>query len=241
MRSMPSLKIIMANFEMPAGFEFKFTGEQEEQAESISFLISALLIALSLIMLILVSQFNSVVKPFIIMTSVVLSTIGVFGGLATFKMDFVIIMTGIGLISLAGIVVKNAIVLIDYIDLVKLRKRRELGLDDKASLPGDVEVQCLVLASKTRLRPVLLTAATAILGLIPLASGMNIDFISLFEHFNPKIYFGGDNVAFWGPLSWTIIFGLTFSTFLTLLVVPAVYNILWRVKVRIPFMRNKVL
>jgi multidrug efflux pump len=235
------LKTLMANFKIPSGYEYRFTGEQEEQAESISFLSSALLIALSLIMLILVSQFNSVIKPLIIMTSVILSTIGVFGGIATFKMDFVIIMTGIGLISLAGIVVKNAIVLIDYIDLVKLRKRRELGLEDKASLPKDIEVQCLVLASKTRLRPVLLTAFTAILGLIPLASGMNIDFISLFEHFNPRIYFGGDNVAFWGPLSWTIIFGLTFSTFLTLLVVPAVYNILWRVKVRIPFLRNKVL
>jgi multidrug efflux pump len=235
------LKSLMDNFKMPANYEFKFTGEQQEQAESISFLFSALLIALALIMVILVSQFNSLVKPLIIMTSVILSTIGVFGGIATFKMDFVIVMTGIGLISLAGIVVKNAIVLIDYIDLVKLRKRRELGLDDRASLPGDIEIQCLVQASKVRLRPVLLTAATAILGLIPLASGMNIDFISLFEHFNPRIYFGGDNVAFWGPISWTIIFGLTFSTFLTLLVVPAVYNILWRVKVRIPFMRNKVL
>jgi len=150
-------------------------------------------------------------------------------------------MTGIGLISLAGIVVKNAIVLIDYIDLVKLRKRRELGMDDRASLPRDIEIDCMVLASKTRLRPVMLTAATTLLGLIPLASGMNIDFIGLFEHFDPNIYFGGDNVAFWGPISWTIIFGLTFSTFLTLLVVPAVYNILWRVKVRIPFMRNKTL
>jgi multidrug efflux pump len=234
------LKSIMANFKMPEGYEYKFTGEQEEQAESVSFLISALLIALALIMVILVSQFNSLVKPLIIMTSVILSTIGVFGGIATFKMDFVIVMTGIGLISLAGIVVKNAIVLIDYIDLVKLRKRRELGLEDRASLPRDIEIQCLVLASKTRLRPVILTAATAILGLIPLASGMNIDFISLFEHFNPRIYFGGDNVAFWGPISWTIIFGLTFSTFLTLLVVPAVYHLLWRVKVSIPFMRNKV-
>ncbi len=235
------LKTIMAGFEMPEGYEYKFTGEQEEQDESVAFLVSALLMALALIMIILVSQFNSVVKPFIIMTSVVLSTIGVFGGLATFKMDFVIVMTGIGLISLAGIVVKNAIVLIDYIDLVKLRKRRELGLDDRASLPLDIEIDCMVLASKTRLRPVMLTAATTLLGLIPLASGMNIDFISLFEHFDPNIYFGGDNVAFWGPISWTIIFGLTFSTFLTLLVVPALYNILWRVKVRIPFMRNKIL
>lgn len=234
------LKTMMANFQMPSGYEYRFTGEQQEQAESISFLISALLIALSLIMVILVSQFNSLVKPLIIMISVVLSTIGVFGGIATFKMDFEIIMTGIGLISLAGIVVKNAIVLIDYIDLTKLRKRREMGLDDRASLPRDVEVECLVKASKTRLRPVLLTASTTILGLIPLASGMNIDFLSLFEHFDPKIYFGGDNVAFWGPISWTIIFGLTFSTFLTLLVVPAVYNILWRVKVSIPFMRNKL-
>jgi multidrug efflux pump len=235
------LKAIMANFKMPSGYEYTFTGEQEEQDKSVSFLVSALLIALSLIMLILVSQFNSLVKPLIIMTSVVLSTIGVFGGIATFKMNFVIVMTGIGLISLAGIVVKNAIVLIDYIDLVKLRKRKELGLDDTAALPRDIEVQCLIQASKVRLRPVLLTAATAILGLIPLASGMNIDFVSLFEHFNPKIYFGGDNVAFWGPISWTIIFGLTFSTFLTLLVVPAFYHLLWRVKVRIPFLRNKEL
>jgi len=229
----------MASFTMPEGYEYKFTGEQEEQAESVSFLVGALLAALALIMLILVSQFNSIIKPFIIMTSVLLSTIGVFGGLATFKMDFVIIMTGIGLISLAGIVVKNAIVLIDYVDLVKLRKRRELGLDDRATLPKDVEVQCIVLGSKTRLRPVLLTAATTLLGLIPLASGMNIDFIGLFEHFDPNIYFGGDNVAFWGPLSWTIIFGLTFSTFLTLLVVPAIYHILWRVKVKIPALKNK--
>ncbi len=235
------LKSLLSSLTLPEGYEYKFTGEQEEQDESVAFLVSALLIALALIMLILVSQFNSVVKPFIIMTSVLLSTIGVFGGIATFKMDFVIIMTGIGLISLAGIVVKNAIVLIDYIDLVKLRKRRELGLDDRAPLPIDVEVQCMVLASKTRLRPVLLTAATTLLGLIPLASGLNIDFISLFENFNPHIYFGGDNVAFWGPLSWTIIFGLTFSTFLTLLIVPAIYHILWRVKVSIPFMRNKVL
>ncbi|MCU0370470.1 MAG: efflux RND transporter permease subunit [Bacteroidales bacterium] len=234
------LKTLMSSFKMPEGYDFKFTGEQEEQAESVSFLVSALLIALALIMLILVSQFNSVIKPFIIMTSVVLSTIGVFGGIATFKMDFVIIMTGIGLISLAGIVVKNAIVLIDYIDLVKLRKRRELGLDDRASLPREVEVACMVLASKTRLRPVLLTAATTLLGLIPLASGMNIDFISLFENFDANIYFGGDNVAFWGPISWTIIFGLTFSTFLTLLVVPAIYHILWRVKVSIPVLRNKI-
>lgn len=235
------LKDLLATFEMPEGYEYQFTGEQEEQAESVAFLVSALLIALALIMLILVSQFNSVVKPFIIMTSVLLSTIGVFGGLATFKMDFVIVMTGIGLISLAGIVVKNAIVLIDYIDLVKLRKRRELGLDDRASLPKDIEVECMIQGGKTRLRPVMLTAATTLLGLIPLASGMNIDFISLFEHFDANIYFGGDNVAFWGPISWTIIFGLTFSTFLTLLIVPAIYHILWRVKMRIPYMRNKVM
>ena len=235
------LKELLATYNMPEGYAYEFTGEQEEQAESVSFLIGALLMALALIILILVSQFNSVVKPFIIMISVVLSTIGVFGGIATFKMDFVIVMTGIGLISLAGIVVKNAIVLIDYIDLVKLRKRRELGLDDRAALSKDTEVDCMVIASKTRLRPVLLTAATTILGLIPLASGMNIDFVSLFEHFDPKIHFGGDNVAFWGPISWTIIFGLTFSTFLTLLVVPAVYHILWRLKVSIPALKNKIL
>ena len=226
------LKNILANFDMPGGYNYKFTGEQEEQQESMSFLIRALLIALSLIMVILVSQFNSIVKPLIIMASVLFSTIGVFGGLAIFKMDFIVIMTGIGIVSLAGVVVNNAIVLIDYINLLKIRKRKELGLKEYATLPADISVNCVVEGGKTRLRPVLLTAITTILGLLPLAIGININFNTLFSDFDPQIYFGGDNTTFWGPISWTIIFGLSFATFLTLVIVPSMYHILYLGKIR---------
>ncbi len=225
------LKKIMADYQMPVGSKYKFTGEQEEQAESMAFLIKALIIALALIMIILVSQFNSFVKPAIIMFSVVMSTIGVFGGLATFKMDFVVIMTGIGIVSLAGVVVNNAIVLIDYIGLLKKRKKEELGLADNEYMPIDIAKQCIVDAGKTRLRPVLLTAITTVLGLMPLATGFNIDFISFFNTFNPDIYFGGDNAVFWGPMSWTVIFGLSFATFLTLVIVPSLYHVLYSARV----------
>jgi len=217
---------IMRNFEMPSGYEYSFTGEQEEQAESMAFLSTAMLIALALITIILVSQFNSFVKPAIIMFTVVLSTIGVFGGLATFKMDFIVIMTGIGIVSLAGVVVNNGIVLIDYIGLLKQRKRKEMGLEEGADLPVDIAKQCIVDAGKTRLRPVLLTAITTILGLMPLATGLNIDIIGFLDHFDANIYFGGDNATFWGPMSWTVIFGLSFATFLTLVIVPSMYHVL---------------
>ena len=227
------LKAMMLSFDMPAGYNYAFTGEQEEQAESMAFLMRALLIAVSLIMIILVSQFNSIVKPLIIITSVLLSTIGVFGGLATFKMDFVVIMTGIGIVSLAGVVVNNAIVLIDYIDLLKNRKRKELGLAPGSIVDPELTREIIVEGGKTRLRPVLLTAITTILGLLPLAIGLNLDFLSLFENFDPQIYMGGDNVAFWGPMSWTIIFGLAFATFLTLVIVPTMYYLLYLGKVRI--------
>jgi len=233
------LKELLESEIMPAGYSYKFTGEQQEQDESMAFLGTAMLIALALILMILVSQFNSVVKPIIILASILFSTIGVFGGLSTFKMDFVVIMTGIGIVSLAGIVVNNAIVLIDYIDLLKNRKRNELGLEETAILSKNIAVECIIQAGRTRLRPVMLTAVTTVLGLLPLASGLNIDFLSLFENFDPKIYFGGDNVAFWGPISWTIIFGLTFSTFLTLIVVPAMYHVLYLGKIRIHKMINK--
>ena len=189
------------------------------------FLGCAMLIALSNILLILVSQFNSLVKPLIIMASVLFSTIGVFGGLATFKMDFIIVMTGIGIVSLAGVVVNNAIVLIDYIELLKERKRKELGLPPGAFLPTPAATECVVMAGKTRLRPVLLTAITTILGLISLAIGLNIDFAGLLSAYKPDIYFGGDQVLFWGPISWTVIFGLAFSTFLTLIIVPVMYRL----------------
>lgn len=219
------LRGLMAQFDMPSGFTYQFTGEQQEMAESMSFLVRAMLIAVSLILIILVSQFNSVAKPLIIMASVVFSTIGVLGGLATFRMDIIVVMTGIGIISLAGIVVNNAIVLIDYIELVKNRKRKEMGLAEGTFLPIDVATEAVVTAGKTRLRPVLLTAITTILGLLPLATGFNINFATMLSDFDPQIYFGGDLVRFWGPISWTVIFGLTFATFLTLIIVPVMYRI----------------
>ncbi len=218
------LAAIMEEFEMPAGYRYEFTGEQQEQDESSEFLANAMLIALALILLILVTQFNSLIRTLIILTSVLFSTIGVFGGLWTFRMDFVIIMTGIGIISLAGIVVNNAIVLIDYIELLKKRKRKELGLAEGEFLPVSAATECIIEGGKTRLRPVLLTAITTILGLLPMAIGLNFDFEGLFRNYDPNIYFGGDNAAYWGPMSWTVIFGLTFSTFLTLVIVPVMYR-----------------
>jgi multidrug efflux pump len=233
------LKKIMVDYPMPVGNKYKFTGEQEEQDESMAFLVNALVIALALIMIILVSQFNSFVKPAIIMFSVVMSTIGVFGGLATFNMDFVVIMTGIGIVSLAGVVVNNAIVLIDYIGLLKRRKKKELGLKENEFLPKDIARQCIIDAGRTRLRPVLLTAITTVLGLMPLAVGFNIDFISFFNTFNPDIYFGGDNAVFWGPMSWTVIFGLSFATFLTLVIVPSLYHLLYSARIAMAKWGNK--
>jgi len=220
------LKLIMRNFKMPIGYNYEFTGEQQEQEESMAFLTTALLIAIVLISIILVSQFNSFVKPAMIIFTVVLSTIGVFGGLATFKMDFIVIMTGIGIVSLAGVVVNNGIVLIDYVGLLKQRKRKELGLPDGADLPLDIAKECIVEGGQTRLRPVLLTAITTILGLMPLAVGLNIDILAFLNTFNPHIYFGGDNMTFWGPMSWTVIFGLSFATFLTLVIIPSMYHVL---------------
>ena len=219
------LKMVMTGFTMPPGYTYSFRGEQEDQQESMAFLSRAMLIALSLILLILVTQFNSIIRPLIIMASVVFSTIGVFGGLATFHMDFVVIMTGIGIISLAGIVVNNAIVLLDYIELLKARRRKELGMDEHAYLPVEEATSCIILAGKTRLRPVLLTAITTVLGLISLAIGLNMNFGTLLSKMDPQLYFGGDNVLFWGPMSWTVIFGLTFSTFLTLIIVPVMYRL----------------
>ncbi len=215
----------LSAFELPEGYAYAFTGEQQEQQESTAFLGRAMLIALALILLILVTQFNSIIRPAIILASIVFSTIGVFGGIATFKMDFVVVMTGVGLISLAGIVVNNAIVLIDYIELLKARKRKELGLEADAFLPTEIATECIEQGGKTRLRPVLLTAITTVLGLLPLAVGLNIDFGGLFTSYAPNLYFGGPQVLFWGPMAWTVIFGLTFSTFLTLIIVPVMYRL----------------
>jgi multidrug efflux pump subunit AcrB len=217
------IKTMMKAYKMKEGYNFRFGGEQEEQAKSMAFLTRALLIALAAVFMIIVWQFNSAIRPAIIMISVLLSTIGVFLGLAIFKMDFVIIMTGIGIISLAGVVVNNAIVLIDYTDLLKNRKLTEQGLTEDDDLEDSLFIDALVEAGYTRLRPVLLTAITTVLGLIPLATGMNIDFFLLYEKFDPDFYVGGDNAIFWGPMAWTVIFGLTFATFLTLVIVPVMY------------------
>ena len=218
-----AIKVAMASYDLPQGINVNFTGEQEEQAKELDFLSGALLMAVFLIFLILVSQFNSASTPFIILVTVVFSLIGVFLGSVIFRMEFVIMMTMIGIISLAGIVVNNAIVLIDFIKQLSSRKLAELGLDEKDKLPVPILIDTIVEAGRTRLRPVLLTAITTILGLIPLATGMNINFYTLFSENNPHIFFGGDNVVFWGPMSWTVIFGLTFATFLTLVIVPVMY------------------
>ncbi len=211
----------LKSFNAPRGVQFAFTGQQEEQAKELAFLSRALLLALFLIILIIVAQFNSITTPFIIGFSVFFSLIGVLLGLVIFQMDFVIIMTMIGIISLAGVVVNNAIVLIDYTDLIRERKRKEYGTD--RHLPFSEVVESIVQGGRTRLRPVLLTAITTILGLLPLAIGLNIDFVSLVTEYDPRIYIGGDNNVFWKPMSWAIIYGLTFATFLTLIIVPVMY------------------
>ena len=216
---------LLANLSLPDGYNIKLTGEAEETAETSNFMIIALLLVVSLMLIILVTEFNSFIKPLIILTSVFFAVIGVFGGLATFRMDFVILMTGIGILALAGVVVNNAIVLVDYTTLLKKRKRLELGLGVDDLLPPDIALECIEVAGKTRLRPVLLTSVTTILGLLPFAIGLNIDFVTLFTEFNPNIYFGGDNAMFWGPLATAVVFGLAFATLITLLVVPAMYQI----------------
>jgi multidrug efflux pump subunit AcrB len=217
------LKLLIADLDLPEGYEVKFTGEQEEQQKSSEFLMRALLIAVFSIFLIIVAQFNSFAMPFIIMASVLFSTIGVFLGLEAFNMDFIIIMTGIGIISLAGVVVNNAIVLIDYTNLVRKRKRKELGIKEGEFLPYQDLIDTIQQAGQTRLRPVLLTAITTVLGLIPMATGTNINYLTLFSRFDPQFYFGGSSADFWGPMAWTVIFGLIFATFLTLVIVPVMY------------------
>jgi multidrug efflux pump len=196
--------------------EVKMTGQQEEQAETSAFLGRAMMFSMGLILLILVTLFNSVGKPFIILTEIFFSVIGVLIGTALFKMNMSIVMTGVGIIALAGIVVRNGILLIEFAE-----KERALGVT-----LWDAALD----AGRTRMTPVILTATAAILGLIPLAVGLNIDFETLLAKGNPHLYFGGDSVVFWGPLAWTMIFGLAFATFLTLLLVPAMYLIAERLK-----------
>ena len=226
------IKAQIDGFNIPSEMRFRFTGEIEEQEENMAFLSRALLYALFLILVLLVLQFNSVSKPLIILFSIFMSFTGVFLGLVFFNMTFVIIMTMMGIISLAGIVVNNSVVLLDYTQLLLDRRRQNHGLSKDELLPKSEIFEAIVNGGKARLRPVLLTAITTVLGLIPLAVGLNINFFSLFSNGDPQIYIGGDNVIFWGPLAWTVIFGLTFATFLTLIIVPVAFYLSKRAAIR---------
>jgi multidrug efflux pump subunit AcrB len=192
------------------------SGVSEQQLETISFLGQAMIIALLGIFLILVMQFNSLSKPFIVLTEIFFSIIGVLLGYALTGMTIASIMLGVGIVGLAGIVVKNGILLIEFTDELRGRGMRTR--------------EATIQAGKIRIIPVLLTALATMLGLLPLAIGFNIDFVSLFTTGNPHIFFGGDSVVFWGPLSWTIIYGLIFAFFLTLLMVPSMYLIAERLR-----------
>ena len=233
------VKESIAGFDgFPNDVDYQFTGEVAEQEANMSFLLGALATALGLIVFLLVLQFNSISNPLIILLSIFLSFTGVLYGISLFGMPFVIMMTMMGIISLSGIVVNNGVVLIDYTQLLIARKKEELGIPFDQMLPRLEAREAIVLGGTARLRPVLLTAITTILGLIPLATGLNIDFTSLVINWNPNIYVGGDNVIFWGPLAWTVIFGLTFATFLTLVIVPACFYLVYRLKLKIKALRD---
>ena len=225
--------------DFPRGVTYKFTGEVAEQEKNMSFLLGALATALGLIVFLLVLQFNSISNPLIILLSIFLSFTGVLYGISIFQMPFVIMMTMMGIISLSGIVVNNGVVLIDYTQLLIARKKEELGIPFDQMLPRIEAREAIVLGGAARLRPVLLTAITTILGLIPLATGLNINFFTLITDWNANIYVGGDNVIFWGPLAWTVIFGLTFATFLTLVIVPACFYLVYRLKLSIKRFREQ--
>ena len=229
----------MKNFaELPSDIKIDYTGQIEEQEKQMSFLLGAFFTGLGLIFLILIFQFNSVSKPAIIMLAIFLSLIGVFGGIVITGSAFVIMMTMMGIISLAGIVVNNGVVLLDYTQLLIDRKMIAKGMDDTDLLTADNIKESIIEGGRARLRPVLLTAITTILGLIPLAIGFNINFFTLFSEFNPNIYFGGDNVMFWGPLAWTVIYGLIVATFLTLVIVPILFFITHKIKLKIQSWRG---
>jgi len=213
------IKKLAADYPLHDGVQIKLTGEQEDQAETSAFLGKAMLIAIGLIFFILITQFNSMSKTLIILSEVIFSVIGVLLGIVIFDMSISIIMTGLGIVALGGIVVRNGILIVEFIDTLK-----ERGMKTR---------EAIVQAGLTRITPVILTATATILGLVPLAVGFNLNFVTMFTELNPQIHIGGDNVMFWGPLSWTIIFGLSFATFLTLLFVPAMYIIAYEMKIRL--------
>jgi multidrug efflux pump subunit AcrB len=206
----------LSDFNAPAGISIRMGGQQEEQAETMGFLGGAFMTSIALIFLILVLQFNSFSRTMIILSEVIFSIIGVLLGLAIFGTTFSIAISGIGIVALAGIVVRNGILLVEFMDLM-LKE-------------GMSPYDALIEAGRTRMTPVLLTATAAILGLIPLAVGLNIDFAGLFSSFSPNIFIGGDSASFWGPLAWTMIYGLSFATFLTLILVPVLCLLSFRFK-----------
>ena len=210
------VKKAVSHYALPSSVKVDMTGEQEQQKETGTFLGRALMISLGLIFLIMVTQFNSISKPIIIITEIAFSIIGVLLGFSIFNMQISIIMTGIGIVALAGIVVRNGILLVEFSDNLL-----EQGVPLK---------EALIEAGRTRMTPVILTASATMLGLVPLAVGLNMDFATLFSELNPHIHIGGDSVAFWGPLSWTLIFGLSFATFLTLILVPSMLLISYKLK-----------
>jgi multidrug efflux pump subunit AcrB len=212
------LRKVLPQFTKPSDVDIRLTGEQEDQAESMIFLSKAMILCLFLIMFILITQFNSMSKALIIVSEVVFSLIGVLLGYMIFHMTISIIMTGMGIVALAGIVVRNGILLVEFTDRLKNQGVRTR----KAIIQGGL----------TRITPVVLTATATILGLIPLAIGMNINFATLLTDLNPHLHFGGDNVMFFGPLSWTIIFGLSFATFLTLVLIPVMYTVNYTQSIR---------
>jgi multidrug efflux pump subunit AcrB len=212
------LRKVIPQFTKSSDVDIRLTGEQEDQAESMVFLSKAMILCLFLIMFILITQFNSMSKALIIVSEVVFSLIGVLLGYMIFHMTISIIMTGMGIVALAGIVVRNGILLVEFTDKLKEDKVRTR--------------KAIVQAGLTRITPVVLTATATILGLIPLAIGMNINFATLLTDLNPHLHFGGDNVMFFGPLSWTIIFGLSFATFLTLVLIPVMYSVIYTRNIR---------
>jgi multidrug efflux pump len=220
----------LKEYKMPSDITYSFSGVQEEQGKNQSFLMYALFLALAGIAIIIVLQFNSVSKTLVILFTVLLSFSGVFYGYVIANMNFVILMTMMGIIALSGVVVKNGIVLMDFFVLLMDKKVAENNLNSHDDLSLAEIKEIIIESGKSRLRPVLLTALTAVLGLIPLAIGLNFDFLGLIVELNPHFYMGGDNVIFWGPLAWTIIFGLTYATVLTLVMVPVMFYLVKRLK-----------
>lgn len=220
----PVIKREAASFPLHEGTVIKLTGEQEDQAETTAFFMKAMIIALGAIFFILITQFGSISKSLIILSEVLFSIVGVLLGVMLFGMDIVILMTGLGIVALGGIVARNGILIVEFIDAKK-----------KEGMPTR---RAIIEGGRTRITPVILTATSTMLGLVPLAVGMNINFVTIFTELNPHIYFGGDNVAFWGPLAWSIIFGLSFATFLTLMFVPALYELDYTVRLKLQRRKN---